>query len=47
MEMVAGSAAPGEEEIQQVYLDRPFVYLIVDTETDLPLFLGIAMDLGA
>jgi len=36
---VAG-AMPIEEEIYYVYLDRPFVYAIVDTETGLPIFLG-------
>ena len=28
------------EEPREVYLDRPFVYAIVDTETGLPMFLG-------
>lgn len=36
--MEAGSALA--EEPEQVYLDRPFLYMIVDTETMLPLFMG-------
>ena len=30
----------------QVILDRPFVYLLIDTETNLPLFIGIVSDAG-
>ena len=37
--MKANSAAP-MEKIKQVYLNRPFVYAIVDTKTGVPLFLG-------
>ncbi len=33
-------AEPGK----QVILDRPFVYMIVDTETNLPLFIGTMLD---
>lgn len=29
------------EEIKYVILDRPFVYMILDTETHLPVFIGI------
>ena len=28
------------EEIKTVILDRPFVYMIVDTATNLPVFMG-------
>ena len=28
------------EEIRTVILDRPFVYMIVDTQTNLPVFFG-------
>ncbi len=35
----AGSADM-EENVPPVILDRPFVYLILDTETNLPLFIG-------
>ena len=37
--MAAGAAAPGEEP-KRVILDRPFLYMIVDTENDLPIFIG-------
>ena len=33
-------AEPGK----QVILNRPFVYMIVDTETNLPLFIGTMLD---
>lgn len=37
-----GSAAPSEE----MRFDRPFVYFIVDVEAKLPVFMGIAADIG-
>ncbi len=43
VETSAGAAAP--EEGKTVYLDRPFLYMIVDRETGLPVFLGTAVDL--
>ncbi len=39
-----GSAAPMEPKY--VYLDRPFVYAIVDNATGLPLFVGVVTSLG-
>ena len=45
VEMMAGGAAPSDE-IKTVYLDRPFVYMLIDCETNLPLFIGTAMDIG-
>ena len=30
-----------EDEIRSVYLDRPFVYMIIDCETKVPVFMGI------
>ena len=41
VEVLVGSAAP--EEMKTVYLDRPFLYLIVDTGTYLPLFIGTTL----
>jgi len=35
-----------EDEVKKVYLDRPFVYMIVDTETNLPIFIGAVTDIG-
>lgn len=40
VEMVAESAAEGPAEVKEVILDRPFVYMIVDTQNKLPLFIG-------
>lgn len=34
----SGSAEP--PQVYRVVLDRPFVYMIVDTHANLPLFLG-------
>ncbi len=34
-------------EVKYVILDRPFLYMIVDTETDLPVFMGILTDIPA
>ena len=30
----------------QVILDRPFVYMIIDTETNLPVFIGTMTEIG-
>lgn len=38
--LVEGSAAP-PEKVYEVTLDRPFVYLIMDDLTKLPLFIGV------
>jgi len=32
------------ENPKTVYLDRPFVYMLIDCQTNLPLFLGVMMD---
>ena len=37
---MTASALPMEEDIKYIYLDRPFVYAIVDAETGYPVFLG-------
>ena len=42
---MSGSSAP-LEELKTVYLDRPFVYMLIDCETNLPIFIGTAMDIG-
>ena len=34
------------DKFQEVILDRPFVYMLIDCETNLPFFMGTAMDLG-
>ena len=38
------TALPVDEK--EVYLTRPFVYMIVDNETDLPIFMGTVMDIS-
>ena len=41
VEATTGDAAPG----RIVYLDRPFLYLLVDCEANLPLFIGVVRSL--
>jgi serpin B len=43
--LMASNGVLQERELKEVILDRPFVYAIVDTETDLPLFMGTVMDI--
>ena len=43
IEMNDGSAGP-PDEVKQVYLDRPFVYMIIDCETNIPFFIGTVME---
>jgi len=38
--METTSLMPEEKETKQVYLDRPFVYVIVDMDGGLPVFIG-------
>ena len=45
IEMNAGSACP-PEEIKEVYLDRPFVYMLIDCENSIPFFIGTMMDIN-
>ena len=42
---VSGESATEVEEVKQVYLDRPFVYAIVENETGIPLFLGTVQEI--
>ena len=46
VEIKANSIAP-PSEIKQVYLDRPFVYMLIDCETQVPFFIGTMTDMGA
>ena len=43
VEMEVGGAMP--QDPKQVYLDRPFVYMIIDCEANLPLFIGTVMNM--
>jgi serpin B len=45
VEMLAGSAAPSDK-IKTVHLDRPFVYMLIDCEANLPIFIGTMVDIG-
>ena len=45
IEMNDGSAGP-PDEIKQVYLDRPFVYMLIVCETNTPFFIGTVMDVN-
>lgn len=44
MEVLCGSAAP--TDIKYVTLDRPFMYMIIDGTTSLPIFMGAVTDIG-
>ena len=45
VEMVAEGAAE-IQEYREVVLDRPFVYILIDCETNLPFFIGTMMDVN-
>ena len=44
--MVESGCAMPVEPPKEVYLTRPFVYLIVDCQRQLPIFMGTVMDIG-
>ena len=46
VEMQKYTAFLPESEPHKVYLDRPFVYMIVDTATNLPVFMGTVTGFG-
>lgn len=43
VEMLNGSAEP--EEIYEVYLNRPFIYMLIDLQSNTPLFIGTVMEI--
>lgn len=43
VDLLCGSDPP-PERIEKVYLDRPFVYMIIDCENNIPFFIGTMMD---
>ena len=46
--MTYGSASPAEPKPEKkVHLDRPFVYMLVDIENSVPIFIGTMTDIGA
>ncbi len=44
IEVPDATGAYPPDKIEEVYLDRPFVYLLIDCETGLPFFVGILAD---
>ena len=46
VEMKDGAAAEPTEP-KEVYLDRPFVYMLVDCENNIPFFIGTMMDVNS
>lgn len=40
----ATAEEPEEMEIKTVYLDRPFIYMIIDRESKVPVFMGTVME---
>lgn len=45
VEMNDGAAGP-PDEVKQVYLDRPFVYMLIDCENNIPFFIGTMMNVN-
>ncbi len=45
VEMAEGAALEIEEP-KRVYLDRPFLYLLIDCQNNVPIFIGTMMDMG-
>lgn len=44
--MVDGAIMLEDKEQKEVILDRPFIYAIIDTHNDLPVFIGCVNDCG-
>ena len=42
----SGADAPAPDPTPEVYLDRPFLYMLVDTERNLPAFIGTVTDMS-
>ena len=42
--LVATPESAPPEEKKEVYLDRPFVYMLIDCENNIPFFIGTLMD---
>ena len=42
VELVDGESP---EEPMNLFLDRPFVYMLIDCKTNIPFFIGTMMDL--
>lgn len=46
VEMKCGSVLREEPRVEEVTLDRPYAYLIIDDATNLPLFIGTVNSIG-
>ena len=46
VEMRTKNAAAPPQRVEEVILDRPFVYMIIDDQTSLPVFIGILNSLS-
>lgn len=46
VEMVTSSAAIEKTQPRIIHLDRPFIYILWDTEDQVPVFIGCVNDLG-
>lgn len=44
---VAMNSSAAVIPLKTVYLNRPFVYMLVDCQTNLPVFMGVLADMGA
>ena len=44
MVIMNATALPTIKEPPKVYLDRPFVFMLIDTESNVPFFIGTVMD---
>ena len=44
VEMIECGATMPSEDPKEVYLDRPFVYMLIDCENNIPFFMGTMMD---
>lgn len=45
VEMEATSAMPEPEEIKEVILNRPFLFMLIECETNSPIFIGTMMNI--
>ncbi len=45
VEMLDNGSSVYVTQPKEVYLDRPFVYMLIDTENNLPFFIGTLMDI--
>lgn len=46
VEMVAAGAVEGPEDYKTVKLNKPFLYMLIDKENNLPFFIGTMTDMG-